>query len=88
MRKREREMDNVPAWAKNIPLIKEPLFLSYFTANGRCSQICSGWLDRSYSSVFRKVSIRLMDPSIWQCHPPANPSDLHHATEMFVENGS
>lgn len=88
MRKKERQMNDVPTWAKNMPLIKKPLFLFYATENGRCCQICSGWLDKSHSSIFRKVSIRLMDPSLWQSSPPANPSNPHYATEVFIEDES
>lgn len=88
MLEKERQMDRIPAWVEKMSLIKKPLVLSYSTENGRCSQICSGWLDKSRSSIFRKVAIRIMDPSRWQSYSPPNTLNPPYATELFLENGS
>lgn len=88
MLRKERQIDQIPAWVEKMTLIKKPLVLSYSTENGRCSQICSGWLDKSRSSIFCKVAIRFMDPSCWQSYTPANTLNSPYATELFLENGS
>lgn len=86
MQKMERKLDKLPTWVEKMPLIKKPFFSSYSTEDGRCYQICSGWLDKSQSSVFRKVAIRIMDHSHWQFHHPAEALNPLYATEAFPEN--
>lgn len=88
MLRKERQIDQIPAWVEKMTLIKKPLVLSYSTENGRSSQICSGWLDMSRSPIFREVAIRFMDPSCWQSYTPANTLNPPYATELFLENGS
>lgn len=84
MRKKERQLDKIPTWAAKMPLIKEPLIVSFSQEDDRYYQLCSGWLNKSESSVFRKVAIRVIDPVRWR---PYTLASTRYIDRVFPENG-
>lgn len=64
MLRKERQIDQIPAWVEKMTLIKKPLVLSYSTENGRCSQICSvGWIRAGRLSSAKSASASWIPPA-------------------------